>query len=292
MTYCFPTEEIAMNKLTLLPIGIGVLIAEALDKAITAFGGSTISADMNKSSFCSSSKTITRPTVKWPNDVLLDGRKVAGTLIESYRIQCGQDGTGKKLPDGDYWLMVGIGVNLESYPTMIDCVDTKPNPNAKIVSTTVADVAVPVQPPPRAAISLRQHCYSEQQQQKKKNYMIPNPVSFGTDLSFAIERLVQDELSSKGNNIDRQQRSSAFSSSSSSSFTSDHHHENHLRYNLSSPLENTVVDRWRSWSKLGVKYVLRDTGETVETVDIEADGRLRVIGSDGKERTLASDYFM
>ena len=38
--------------------------------------------------------------VKWPNDVLVDGRKLAGILLES--------GTG--------WLAIGIGVNLASHP--------------------------------------------------------------------------------------------------------------------------------------------------------------------------------
>ena len=39
-------------------------------------------------------------TVKWPNDVLADGRKIAGILLES----------------GPGWLAVGIGVNLASHP--------------------------------------------------------------------------------------------------------------------------------------------------------------------------------
>lgn len=39
-------------------------------------------------------------TVKWPNDVLADGRKLAGILLES----------------GDGWLAVGIGINLASHP--------------------------------------------------------------------------------------------------------------------------------------------------------------------------------
>src|SRR5262249_47981168 len=41
--------------------------------------------------------------VKWPNDVLLDGRKTSGILLES----AGETGSGD-LP----WLAVGIGVNL------------------------------------------------------------------------------------------------------------------------------------------------------------------------------------
>jgi BirA family biotin operon repressor/biotin-[acetyl-CoA-carboxylase] ligase len=39
-------------------------------------------------------------TVKWPNDVLADGRKLAGILLES----------------GNGWLAVGIGINLTAYP--------------------------------------------------------------------------------------------------------------------------------------------------------------------------------
>ena len=45
--------------------------------------------------------------VKWPNDVLIDGRKVAGILLES----SGESGAGL-LP----WLAVGIGVNLVHAP--------------------------------------------------------------------------------------------------------------------------------------------------------------------------------
>jgi len=43
-------------------------------------------------------------TVKWPNDVLADGRKLAGILLET-----GQDPKGT-------WLAIGIGVNLASFP--------------------------------------------------------------------------------------------------------------------------------------------------------------------------------
>jgi BirA family biotin operon repressor/biotin-[acetyl-CoA-carboxylase] ligase len=43
-------------------------------------------------------------TVKWPNDVLADDRKLAGILLES-----GQDATGP-------WLAVGVGINLAAAP--------------------------------------------------------------------------------------------------------------------------------------------------------------------------------
>lgn len=44
-------------------------------------------------------------TIKWPNDVLLDGRKTSGVLIES-----------GPAPSGGLWLAVGIGVNLRQTP--------------------------------------------------------------------------------------------------------------------------------------------------------------------------------
>lgn len=44
-------------------------------------------------------------TIKWPNDVLLDGRKTSGILIES-----------GPAPSGGLWLAVGIGINLNQTP--------------------------------------------------------------------------------------------------------------------------------------------------------------------------------
>ncbi|WP_409021019.1 biotin--[acetyl-CoA-carboxylase] ligase [Brevundimonas vesicularis] len=44
-------------------------------------------------------------TIKWPNDVMLDGRKTSGILIES----------GSALLGG-LWVAIGIGINLQSAP--------------------------------------------------------------------------------------------------------------------------------------------------------------------------------
>lgn len=43
--------------------------------------------------------------IKWPNDVLVDGAKVSGILVES-----------GALPDGRLWLAIGCGVNLAQAP--------------------------------------------------------------------------------------------------------------------------------------------------------------------------------
>lgn len=49
----------------------------------------------------------TQAHVKWPNDVLVHDRKVAGILLES-------EGSGEAIPD---WVILGVGVNVESFPT-------------------------------------------------------------------------------------------------------------------------------------------------------------------------------
>lgn len=50
-----------------------------------------------------------RLSQKWPNDVLLDGGKVAGILLES-------SGTGPRID----WLSIGIGVNLMNAPEGVE----------------------------------------------------------------------------------------------------------------------------------------------------------------------------
>ena len=64
------------------------------------------------------------PRLKWPNDVLIEGRKVCGILLESGAV-----------PGGGLWLAAGIGVNLAHHPddserpaTSLAAYVTKPDP--------------------------------------------------------------------------------------------------------------------------------------------------------------------
>jgi BirA family biotin operon repressor/biotin-[acetyl-CoA-carboxylase] ligase len=52
-------------------------------------------------------------TIKWPNDLLIDGAKVSGTLIESHRAMRRTD-AGRWTADA---LVVGIGVNVAHFPS-------------------------------------------------------------------------------------------------------------------------------------------------------------------------------
>lgn len=51
-------------------------------------------------------------TVKWPNDVLVEGKKVAGILMEAE--------PDEENPGQLKWLVLGIGVNIVSHPANID----------------------------------------------------------------------------------------------------------------------------------------------------------------------------
>ena len=47
-------------------------------------------------------------TCKWPNDVLVAGKKISGILLESF--------TTKELVTSRQWIAVGVGINVDSFP--------------------------------------------------------------------------------------------------------------------------------------------------------------------------------
>mmetsp|Transcript_12480 Transcript_12480/g.37109 ORF Transcript_12480/g.37109 Transcript_12480/m.37109 type:complete len:261 (-) Transcript_12480:13-795(-) len=82
VTVAVARDAVPIAPLTLVPLRVGVEIARVLDGFLV-------------DSRC-------RVTLKWPNDVLLDGAKVAGILVES---------------DGDD-LLIGVGVNVAMAPAV------------------------------------------------------------------------------------------------------------------------------------------------------------------------------
>jgi BirA family transcriptional regulator, biotin operon repressor / biotin---[acetyl-CoA-carboxylase] ligase len=71
--------------------------------------------------------------LKWPNDVLADGRKLAGILLESAS-------TGDAVPS---WLAIGIGVNLAHHPT-----------DTEFPATSLAELGLTVPNPGEALTAL------------------------------------------------------------------------------------------------------------------------------------------
>ncbi len=62
-----------------------------------------------------------RPTIKWPNDILVDGKKICGVLIEYA---------------GDF-VIVGIGININSNPTVANYKTTKLDNYASVAKSDV-----------------------------------------------------------------------------------------------------------------------------------------------------------
>jgi BirA family biotin operon repressor/biotin-[acetyl-CoA-carboxylase] ligase len=73
--------------------------------------------------------------LKWPNDVMVDGRKLSGILIESGRT-----------PSGDLWLAIGMGVNLAHAPKDVE------RPATALADHLKAGVAAP--PTPAEALAI------------------------------------------------------------------------------------------------------------------------------------------
>ncbi|MGP1274604.1 MAG: biotin--[acetyl-CoA-carboxylase] ligase [Caulobacterales bacterium] len=80
--------------------GLYVLDTQAADAARLSFAAALSVADL----VAELAPTLS-PRLKWPNDVLVEGRKICGILLES-----------GNAPGGGLWLAVGIGVNLAHHP--------------------------------------------------------------------------------------------------------------------------------------------------------------------------------
>jgi len=132
--------------LTLLPLKVGDLTASLIQNELNACGANDDA----------------RVTVKWPNDVLVDAKKISGTLIEN----------------ASDWFLVGVGINIAHAPT------------------------VPTQGPDygRPSVSLMDYCGSssdvdEQEQSEKKAREI------GVQLALELHRWVYEDSENNASSI-------------------------------------------------------------------------------------------
>jgi BirA family transcriptional regulator, biotin operon repressor / biotin---[acetyl-CoA-carboxylase] ligase len=98
----------------------------AADCAQLSFVAALAAADML-------ARRVPSITLKWPNDVLASGKKIAGILLES---ETAADGTAA-------WLAIGIGVNLKAFPAETD-----------LPATSVAELGHPAPSPQDALLDL------------------------------------------------------------------------------------------------------------------------------------------
>ena len=173
--------------------------------------------------------------LKWPNDVLVNERKIAGVLIES-----------EKDYDGNYYFLVGIGVNYRHAPK----VDTEGNNRGRVTTCihnllsndTKADME-------DGGAAGCEHDESDDGVEEAK--------ALGIRIANAIKAWIEVQKIWDG-------------------------------------AADAIVSNWERWSDFGARLILRDEpgNETVITLGLEKDGRLRVKGQDGKERLLCSDYLL
>lgn len=67
-----------------------------------------------------------QPQIKWPNDILIDGKKISGILIEYFQ---------------DY-VIIGIGINIQTCPTVAEYKTTKLNNFTKASVSEVLSVLI------------------------------------------------------------------------------------------------------------------------------------------------------
>lgn len=80
----------------------GLSLADALDAVCPA---ARFSVGLDGAGNAGSGKSPLRVELKWPNDLLAGGAKLAGILLES-----------TQLPDDRFAIVIGIGVNVVTYP--------------------------------------------------------------------------------------------------------------------------------------------------------------------------------
>jgi BirA family transcriptional regulator, biotin operon repressor / biotin---[acetyl-CoA-carboxylase] ligase len=111
----------------LLPLAAGVAVAETVDQAV-AKPSSSVALPSSSEELPRSSEALpcsSRACLKWPNDVLVGDRKVAGILVEGRP----QEG----------WAVVGVGVN-------VAVADDEFPPELQGVAGTLGLVAAEVEP--------------------------------------------------------------------------------------------------------------------------------------------------
>jgi len=81
---------------------LGFVAGVALNRALIA----TLPAGVFKTGIDGAEGSAHRLALKWPNDLLADGAKLAGILLEA-----------QKRPDGQHAVVIGFGVNIVSAPS-------------------------------------------------------------------------------------------------------------------------------------------------------------------------------
>jgi len=301
--------------LTLLPLKIGDLTASLINTTIQQ--GLLLDDDdnidddnnnndnYNDNEFCENnnhkSKTTTTKTllneekqsqpqpivtVKWPNDVLVDGKKISGTLIES------QNG----------WFLIGIGINVAYAPT---------------ISTTGIDYG-------RPSVCINEYKRKRNRDYNRNNSdnlaCSDNITNIGDDNNENSDRSI-DQLQEERKQ--KQQHEIDVARDLGVQLALDFHrwiYNNDESFDKSNILTSeSIVEGWKQWLDWDTELIMRNDDNpptldddhndedhnnenryqnqkqrVVKIVDVLPDGRIRVQNQDesGRMEDLISDYFV
>jgi biotin-(acetyl-CoA carboxylase) ligase len=108
LTVALPMKQIPVT-ITLLPLQVGILVAKLLQTFLSPLSSSSSSSVRRRRQ----QQAIT-VNVKWPNDVLVNQRKIAGVLIENWMPPQEVSTT----TSSGSWLLIGVGINVAVAPTL------------------------------------------------------------------------------------------------------------------------------------------------------------------------------
>ena len=100
------------EKASMLTLVMALAVAKAVEEVWQGHCGvNPDSADPDSGTGGIETALDGRPGIKWPNDIVADGKKLAGILTEMNLTQGGSDGAGSVAENG-YQVIIGVGINV------------------------------------------------------------------------------------------------------------------------------------------------------------------------------------
>ena len=151
--------------LTLLPLKIGDLTASLVKNELDDCGAGDATV-----------------TVKWPNDVLVDGKKISGTLIEN----------------ASDWFLIGIGINIAHAPTVPTTGTDYGRPSVSLLDycssgSSICSSRTSNSSSSSSSDDAEDDCDSPQQSKEEKDYRDQKARDLGVQLAFDFHRWIYED---------------------------------------------------------------------------------------------------